>query len=210
MSSDHSITLWIANLKLQDDDQAQREIWERYFQRLVGLARFKLGNAPRRSADEEDVALSVLHCFFAGVSEGRFPELRDRTNLWPLLAKITSRKAINQRRHELRQKRGGGRVRGESVFLNAEDASMLGLAEVMADDLTPAYLATLEEERLRLFDALPDDVLRSVARKKLEGFQNAEIADELGVTERTVERKLNRIRNLWLSKIGPGRDTEVE
>ena len=197
MSDDHSITLWIADLKVQDDDQAQQEIWKRYFQRLIGLARFKLGDAPRRAKDEEDVAVSALNCFFTGVGDGKFPELRDRTNLWPLLAKITARKAINQRRDALRQKRGGGQVRGESLFINADDASDLGLANVMADDITPAHLATLEEERNRLFDALPDDVLRTVALKKLEGYQNAEIAAELGVTERTIERKLQRIRNLW-------------
>ena len=97
----------------------------------------------------------------------------------------------------MRLKRGGGQVRGESLFINANDASALGLGDVLADDLTPAYLATLEEERSRLFSALPDEVLKTVALKKLEGFQNSEIAEELGVTERTVERKLNRIRNLW-------------
>lgn len=197
MSEEHSITLWIADLKVQENDLAQQEIWKRYFQRLVGLARFKLGDSPRRSEDEEDVAISALHCFFEGVGQGKFPELRDRTNLWPLLAKITSRKAINQRRDAMRLKRGGGQVRGESLFINANDASALGLGEILADDLTPAYLATLEEERLRLFASLPDEVLKTVALKKLEGFQNSEIAEELGVTERTVERKLNRIRNLW-------------
>ena len=201
MSSDHSITLWIADLKNHEDDQAQHEIWNRYFKRLVGLARFKLGDAPRRAENEEDVAVSALSCFFAGVGKGKYPELRDRTNLWPLLAKITARKAINQRRDAMRQKRGGGQVRGESIFLNAEDASALGLADVIADDITPAHLATLEEERTRLFEALPDEVLRTVALKKLEGYQNAEIAADLGVSERTIERKLHRIRNLWTLEI---------
>lgn len=201
MSQDHSITLWIADLKEGDDDQAQREIWKRYFQRLMGLARLKLGDAPRRAEDEEDVAVSALHCFFAGVGAGKFPELRDRTNLWPLLAKIAARKAINQRRGALRQKRGGGRVRGESLFVDADDASAWGLAEVLADDITPAHLVELEEQRSRLFAALPDDTLREVALKKLEGHQNAEIADQLSVTERTVERKLQRIRNLWTQEI---------
>lgn len=210
MNSEHSITLWIADLKVQEDDQAQQEIWNRYFQRLIGLARFKLGDAPRRAEDEEDVAVSALHCFFVGVGQGKFPELCDRTNLWPLLAKITARKAINQRRDALRQKRGGGLVRGESLFLNADDASALGLSDVMTDDLTPAHLATLEEERSRLFQQLPDDTLRTIALKKLEGFQNAEIAGELGVSERTIERKLNRIRNLWALESGPETGAESQ
>ena len=209
MSTDHSITMWIADLKVEEDDHAQQEIWQRYFQRLVGLARFKLGDSPRRAEDEEDVAVSALHCFFAGVGKGKFPELRDRTNLWPLLAKITSRKAINQRRDALRLKRGGGQVRGESLFLNANDASQLGLAEVMADDLTPAYLADLEEERRRLFQSLPEENLRCLAQMKLEGYQNAEIATQLGVSERTVERKLQRIRNLWTREFEQGDDPKA-
>jgi DNA-directed RNA polymerase specialized sigma24 family protein len=197
VSSEHSITLWIAELKERPDDVAQAELWNRYFHRLIGLARFKLGDAPRGAQDEEDVALSALHSFFSGVGAGEFPQLQDRTNLWPLLAKITARKAINQRKGALRLKRGGGRVRGESLFVNSDEASAFGLADVLADDLTPEHLAILEEERKRLFDLLPDDMLREVASKKLEGFQNSEIAGSLNVTERTVERKLQRIRNLW-------------
>lgn len=193
--------MWIADLKVQDDDLAQQRIWDRYFKRLIGFARLKLGDAPRRLADEEDVAIGALHSFFDGARAGKFPELHDRTNLWPLLAKITARKAVNQRRHALRQKRGGGNVRGESVFLNAEESSALGLEAMLVDDLTPAHLADLEEQRQRLFDALPDETLREVARQKLAGFQNAEIAEQLGVAERTVERKLQRIRNLWSAAV---------
>ena len=73
MSEEHSITLWIADLKVQENDLAQQEIWNRYFQRLVGLARFKLGDSPRRTEDEEDVAISALHCFFEGVGQGEIP-----------------------------------------------------------------------------------------------------------------------------------------
>ena len=42
-----------------------------------------------------------------------------------------------------------------------------------------------------------DPVLRRVALLKLEGYTNPEIATELGITARTVERKLDRIRARW-------------
>ena len=42
---------WIGPLK-GGDPEAAREIWNVYFRRLVGLARAKLGNLPRRAADE--------------------------------------------------------------------------------------------------------------------------------------------------------------
>src|SRR5687767_1497815 len=98
MSSEGSITCWIAELELGCADEAQEELWRRYFKRLVGLANLKLGQTPRSVADEEDVATAALNSFFNGVAQGHFPRLHDRSELWPLLAKITSRKAVDQRR----------------------------------------------------------------------------------------------------------------
>jgi hypothetical protein len=54
MSSAGSVTHWIRELKAGNHLAAQ-ELWEKYFQRLVALARSKLRNRPRRVADEEDV-----------------------------------------------------------------------------------------------------------------------------------------------------------
>jgi len=62
-----------------------RKLWERYFRRLVGLARKKLRAAPRRAADEEDVALSAFDSFCRGAKLDRFPQLHDRLDVWQLL-----------------------------------------------------------------------------------------------------------------------------
>ena len=107
MSSDESVTQWLSLLQGGDAAAAQR-LWERYFHRLVGLARAKLQGHPRRAADEEDVALSVFRCLCEGASRGRFPELEDRDDLWRLLVTLTERKAYNLARDERRLKRGGG------------------------------------------------------------------------------------------------------
>ena len=56
MASEGSITHCIQLLKAGERTAAQ-QLWERYFQRLVGLARAQLRDAPRRAADDEDVAL---------------------------------------------------------------------------------------------------------------------------------------------------------
>jgi DNA-directed RNA polymerase specialized sigma24 family protein len=58
MRPEASVTQWLDRLKAGDPDAAQK-LWERYFGRLVGLARKKLRAVPRRAADEEDVALSM-------------------------------------------------------------------------------------------------------------------------------------------------------
>ena len=192
-----SVTQWIADLEDGNTDVAQQEIWKRYFRRLVGLARAKLGDAPRRAIDEEDVAVSALNSFFTGIGDGEFPLLKDRGNLWPLLAKITARKAINQRQHQLAAKRGGGQVKGESIFARPGNDKTRALAELIADDLTPEFLGTLHEEFQRLMDSLPDEQLQEIVRMKLAGHSNREIAESLNVVERTAERKLQLIRAYW-------------
>src|SRR6516162_5737990 len=94
-----SITYWLHQLQAGDQEAAQ-ELWNRYFQRLVGLARSKLRGAPRRVADEEDVALSAFDSFCRHAEQGRFPDLADRDGLWRLLVVMTSRKSAHLLRDE--------------------------------------------------------------------------------------------------------------
>ena len=60
----------------------------------------------------------------------------------------------------------------------------------------------VQEECDRLLDRLSDETLRNVALWRLEGFSNDEIAGKLDMTTRSVERKLNRIRQLWSDEVG--------
>ena len=94
MSSDRSVTLLIGMLKEGNRDAAQR-LWEKYFQRLVGLARARLARASSPVADAEDVALSAFDSFYRRAERGEFPTLEDRDDLWQLLFVLTVRKAIN-------------------------------------------------------------------------------------------------------------------
>jgi len=199
-TSTGSVTRWIADLREGDDSVAQQELWERYFRRIVALARAKLGALPRGPADEEDVAISAMQSLFQGFERQRFPELRDRDNLWSLLAKITARKAINQRHKQNALKRGGGRPR---LSIGPDDSLSPG-CEPSDDDLGPEFVVAMEDEMRRLMDSLPDDTLRRIAGRKLEGWTSGEIAAELGVVERTVERKLALIRACWAPEAQTG------
>jgi DNA-directed RNA polymerase specialized sigma24 family protein len=172
MSSDGSVTRLLGQLQ-EGSPEAVALIWQRYFHRLVGLARKKLHNAPRRAADEEDVALSAFDSFCQGATRGRFPQLNDRGDLWRLLVTITARKACKQSRHDHRQKRGGNAVLDEAALHEAA------------------------EEYERLLALLPDADMRDLAQWKMEGFTNDEIATRLGCTVRSVERRLRLIRILW-------------
>ncbi len=67
------------------------------------------------------MALSAFHSFCDRAGRGQFPQLADRDDLWRLLATITTRKVIDTVRHQTRQKRGGGRVLGESALVDGDD-----------------------------------------------------------------------------------------
>src|SRR6516164_3354508 len=95
MAAHQSVTYWIKRLQLAGDDAGAQALWERYFSKLVDLARQRLRGTPRRAADEEDVALSAFDTFCRGVEQGRFPRLKDRDGLWALLVLITVRKAAD-------------------------------------------------------------------------------------------------------------------
>ena len=201
MSSEQSVTRWFRQLESGDDDAASR-LWQRYFDRLVSVARKQLGSAPRRVADEEDAILSVFRCLCDGAARGQFSDLANRDQLWRLLVVMTTHKVVDQRRFATQRKRGGGHVRGESVFRAlAEPGQLKNLEEIIADDPTPDFLAMLAEEHQRLMDALDDDVLRRIANWKMEGYTNEEVAQRLGLARRSVERKLQRIRQAWKAEV---------
>ena len=199
MSADESVSQWLGQLQDGDRNAAAKKLWERYFERLVVLARKKLKGSPRRVADEEDVALSAFNCFCNGVEGSRFPQLDDRDNLWRLLATITSRKAFQLGARVRTQKRGGNAVLDEAALAgppggNSPDAA---LDQFVDREPSPEFVAQMAEECRRLLDLLKDDELKSVAQWKMEGYTNEEIAKKLDCAPRTVERKLSMIRGRW-------------
>lgn len=188
-----SVTLWLGDLKVGDLAAAQ-PLWERYFEKLVVLARGKLRRLNKTGAeeDEEDAALSAFHSFCEGAARGKFPKLDDREDLWRLLVVITARKAFAQADRQRRLKRGGGKVATEA------DRGSLGLDVLAGSDPTPEFAAMVAEEYQRLLDVLDDDELRQVAISRMEGYTNDEIAERLGCARRTVARRLDLIRKIWL------------
>jgi DNA-directed RNA polymerase specialized sigma24 family protein len=195
---DGSVTRWIGDLVASDDaDSAAQKLWERYFDRLVHLARDRLRARSHGPADAEDAALSAFDSFCRGATAGRFPRLGDRDDLWPVLVTITVRKASDQVRRERRLKRGGGRVRGEHELGGADPDAGGVLDEVVGREPTPELAAMMAEQYLHLLDRLADEALRRIAAWKLEGYSNEEIAARLGCGLRTVERKLGAIRSIW-------------
>jgi DNA-directed RNA polymerase specialized sigma24 family protein len=171
-------------------------LWEKYFHRLVGLARKRLRDAPRRAADEEDVALSAFDSFCRNAEAGRFPDLTDRDSLWRLLAAFTMRKAAHHVRDTGALKRGGGVVTDESAVFD----------EVLARDPDPALAAEVAEECDRLLAVLQNPELRQIALLRMDGFSLDEVAAKVGYSPSSVKRKLQLIRSTWKREAGDERE----
>ena len=191
MCSQNSISTWIAELK-DGEAEAAQQLWERYATQLVELARQQLRDAPKGMADEEDVAQSVFWTLCRGAQNGRFQQLRKRDELWWLLLTITKHKAVDQ----IRQL--------ETVRYEKDSGSeVFSLDQLVGDQPTPDFLVTLEEQNQRLLRQLRDDTLRRIALSRLAGYSVREIATDLSIGVRSVERKLQLIRSKWSKELEP-------
>jgi DNA-directed RNA polymerase specialized sigma24 family protein len=169
----------------QGDAQAVADIWERFYPRLLGLARKTLRGRELRIAGPDDVVQSAFLSFWRGASAGQFESPVSRENLWSLMGVITVRKARKLIAREATAKRGGGRL------VDAE-----GLPEAVEPDSNAIELLCSE-----LFDLL-DDELKGFAALRMMGYNNREVAVLLDCSERKVERKLQLIRTAWEDELG--------
>lgn len=198
MSSSSSVTAWIGQVKAGDRDAAQK-LWERYFRRLVGLARARLPANRRKYDEHEDVAISAMKSFLLRAENGRFPDLQSRDNLWALLATITVRKAGKVIRRKVPREVGESDLRGKKDDSQSRNV----LEQVLGREPTPDFVAEMAEQCDRLLELLKkkDQNLDSVAQWMLEGYTKAEIAAKLGRVVGTVDRKLGVIRKIWEKEI---------
>jgi DNA-directed RNA polymerase specialized sigma24 family protein len=184
--SEGTVTRWIDDLR-EGGDPAAHRLWDRYFDRLIRLARSRLRAASRAVEDEEDVALSAFKSFVVGAQRGRYPDLADRDELWRLLVVITVRKAVDLHQRQRSARRGGGRAHEAGDDLD----------KVLGDDPTPEMLVLIDDQYRRLHAALGDDALRRVLDLRLQGLDRDEIAAQMGCSVRSVTRKLAVIRDAW-------------
>lgn len=183
--TDQSITGWIRGSEA-GDSQSQTMLWNHYFDRVVRLARSRMYAIQASVYDEEDAAASALNSLFRGIRNNRFPDLHSRDNLWRLLILITHRKLIAQRRRQA--------VRiGSAVQSEVSD----GIAQIVCSEPTPEMVAEMMDETERLLRLLGDDRLRRIAVMRMDGLSTVEIAERLNSTSRTIQRKLERIRDIW-------------
>jgi RNA polymerase sigma-70 factor (ECF subfamily) len=188
MSVDSSFAELMSRLR-SGDQTAAAEIFHRFAHRLIGLARSRLGPQVRRKTDPEDVLQSVFKSFFRRESESAFV-IGDWNSLWAILATITLHKCGHRIEYFRAAKRDYRREDSLPVSTEESTASWQALAR----EPTPAEAAALADTVEAVMRGL-DPYQRDIVQLALQGFDTAAISQEVGYTQRTVQRVLERIRH---------------
>jgi RNA polymerase sigma-70 factor (ECF subfamily) len=188
MSTDDTFPDLVARLRSGDADAAQ-EIFRRFARRLIGLARLRLDARLQQKVDPEDVVQSVFRSFFVRHAGGEF-DLHGWDSLWSLLTVITLRKCG----HKLEYFHAACRdVRRETAPATEQEDSLQSWQGI-AREPTPDEAAQLADTVAQLIAALAAED-RSLVELALQGHTAAEISAQCGVAERTVYRRLERIKS---------------
>ena len=174
---------------LRGGDNASAElVFKRYARRLIGLAASRLPGPIRSKEDPEDAVQSAFRSFFSGQKKGAF-EPEDWDELSTLLTYLTVCKVDRRIRKHLAAKRD---VRKETAPAANEDGDTSGF-QATAPDPTPAETAMVTDTLRELMSRLdPSD--QQILTMRLQGHTTAEIAAEVGLSERTVFRVLDTIK----------------
>ncbi|MCA9190043.1 MAG: sigma-70 family RNA polymerase sigma factor, partial [Planctomycetales bacterium] len=168
-------------------ESAAEEVFHRYAARLIGLVRVHLSEKYASRLDAEDVVQSAFRSFFRGSRDGRYL-LQRSGDLWRLLVAI----AMHKLRHQISKQGAQRRSVSREVPLQEETMSADSL---WSNPPTPGEALALADEIEWIHRQL-DAVEQRVFELRLEGYLLDEIAEDVGRSQRTVRRVLEKIRGI--------------
>lgn len=170
------------------DPQAADELFRRYSDRLVALARSRLSAKLKHRLDPEDVVQSAYRSFFAAVRAGRYG-VTEGGDLWRLLVTITLHKVHHQFKRNTADRRSVARERN----LEVEAAAGHLPPDLLAREPTPVEALALAEQVEQVMGQL-EPLHRRMLELRLQGCSVEEIATATERSERTVRRLLERVK----------------
>lgn len=165
---------------------AAQQLFQRYAEQLIALARGRLSDRFNRRFDPEDVVQSAYRSFFSGVHDGRYSVERGG-DLWRLLVVITLHKLQHQVRRNLSDKRSLDRERDLGQGKIPED--------MLARVPSPVEAVALAEELERVMGLL-EPLQRRMLELRLQGYNLSEIGTATQRCPRTVCRTLELVKQL--------------
>jgi RNA polymerase sigma-70 factor (ECF subfamily) len=177
--TDHSL---LKNLR-QGSQDAAAALYQRYAQRLRGLAQKQCSRELARCVEVDDIVQSVFGSFFRGASQGIY-DVPHGEELWSLFLVIALNKIRAKGAYHRAAKRDARRTLAGAQFEHS-------LEQVAArDELAEGLL------RMTISDVLTQlpPNRQEVLRLRLEGCEVKEIANRIGRPRRSCERLLQEAR----------------
>jgi RNA polymerase sigma-70 factor (ECF subfamily) len=172
----------------EGDQQAAAELFRRYADRLIALARSRLSAQLARRVDPEDVVQSAYRSFFASTRDSRY-EVPHGGDLWQLLVTIT----LHKLQHQVRKWRTGKRAAQRDQNFASEESLLALPVHKLTSEPTPleaVALADLLEQIMRGLEARE----RRMLELRLQGHNLEEIAASTQRSRRTVRRVLEGVK----------------
>ena len=178
----------LRRLRKGEQDAATR-LYLRYARRLHGLATAQTGQDLKSRVDPEDIVQSVFRTFFRRAQEGHY-EVPDGEEIWKLFLVIGLHKIRDAAVFHRAAKRNAGRTTalvgaGESVDPPAADQMAATTLRMVIDEI----LLNLNDSQ------------KEIVTMRMEGAQVDEIAQATKRSHRTVERTLQKFRELLQKQI---------
>ncbi len=177
------LELWRAG-----DEGAAKELYDKFVDQLVGLARQRISQRFASRVDAEDIVQSVFRTFFHRAREGQF-EVRDQDDICKLLVRITIHKTLRQIAHHRRAKRDARMEMGQGESNQEYLQSMLN-----GDPSPEDAIVLLDELEHFLSQLTPED--RQILEMRMEGYTTSDISKKLNINDRRIRRLMERIRSL--------------
>jgi RNA polymerase sigma-70 factor (ECF subfamily) len=170
------------------DQDAARELFDSYVERLVPLARRRISQRLVSRVDPEDVVQSVFRTFFSRLKDDQF-SIHDQNDLFRLLVRITVHKALRQVAHHKAAKRDPGHEVAQT------QDSQEQLLQLLAHEPTPDEAILFLDHLEGFLGLLPKDD-RRILELRMQGYSSEEIAQQLNSYDRKIRRVLERIRDI--------------
>ncbi|WP_205855196.1 protein kinase domain-containing protein [Pirellula sp. SH-Sr6A] len=163
---------------------AARVLLARYEVRLVALVASRLNRKYRGGIAPEDLVQSAMGSFFRVTRANASPsiKLESTASAWNILATFVRRKLARALERETAAKRGGGRTRISLDDLETDLSTNPSVTE--ANELLDEIHSMLNSDHSRLLELL------------LENKTQREIAEQLGVDERTIRRRIKSMQDI--------------
>lgn len=195
MEMNSSVTEWITQLR-NGHSSACDKLWPFYLKRLTAIIAKKLETSRKGVSDEEDVLIETCEICFRKIKEGNYPNIASRHDLWRLLTKIATRKAIDQIR---KSKKGVDKITSHATQTVHTQESSFELNQIdnfPGGEPTPEFAAMVADESRYRLSQVPTK-MSEVVKLRMQGFTLKEISEKTGISLPTVQRYLNFVREVW-------------